>query len=163
MDYSRLTRSVSGFYRSCSEIDASLRQIRSIHSPLANHLLRSLETAVEVLTEAEHRYAILSFSINLDATKFMAKMGLTRGSKVLDNIKQPNPEQIQVQRPKHPLEALLDEDRLSDGEDEISSHDKRELVRNKESESGGHGFRVNHEFAKRFEHNKRREELHKRN
>lgn len=93
----------------------------------------------------------------------MAKMGLSRGSKVLDDIKQPNPEQIQVQRPKYRLEALLDEDGLSGEEDEISSHDKRELVRNEESESGGHGFKVNHDFAKRFEHNKRREELHKRN
>lgn len=93
----------------------------------------------------------------------MAKIGLSRGSKVLEDTKQPSPGQIQVQRPEHRLEALLDEDGLSDEEDRISSHDERELVRNEESESGGHRFKVNHEFAKRFEHNKRREELHKRN
>ena len=92
----------------------------------------------------------------------MAKIGLSRGPKALDDMKRPNPEQIEGQRPKKRLKALLEEDGLSDDEDKVSDHDKWVLAQNDESESGGHDFKVNHEFAKRFEHNKRREELHKR-
>ena len=87
---------------------------------------------------------------------------IIRGSKVVDDIKRPDRERVESERPAKRLEALLEEDDLSDGDLEVSSHSNELLMRNEESGSNGQGFKVNHDFAKRFEHNKRREELHKR-
>lgn len=89
-------------------------------------------------------------------------MGSRRGSKVLDDIKLPNSEQVDDERPAKRLKALLEEDDSSNEEYKVLSHDKEVLAWNDQSETGGHCFKVNHEFARRFEHNKKREELHKR-
>ena len=89
-------------------------------------------------------------------------MGSQRSSKFLDDAKRPNAEQSEGERPAKRLKALLEEDDLSNGEDEVSSHRNQVPVLKDEMESGSSGFKVNQEFAKRFEHNKKREELHKR-
>lgn len=92
----------------------------------------------------------------------MAKTGSKRDPKVLNEIKRKELEQVESERPTKRLKALLEEDDTSDEEDSVSGSDSGVLLRNDDSESGGHGFKVNHEFARRFEHNKKREELQKR-
>ena len=92
----------------------------------------------------------------------MAKMGFSRGSKILDEIKRPNAGQVKSERPTKRLKSLLHEEISSDEDDKASTHGNGVPVRNDGSECGGHGFKVNLDFAKRFEYNKRREELHKR-
>lgn len=92
----------------------------------------------------------------------MATKGSSRGLKFPKDIERQDLEQIESERPKKRLKSLLDEDNASDEEDSMSGDDKGMHVRKDESEIGGHGFKVNHEFARRFEHNKQREELHKR-
>ena len=90
----------------------------------------------------------------------MAKMGFSRGSN--DEIKRPDAGQVKSERPTKRLKSLLHEEISSDEDDKASTHGNGVPVRNDGSECGGHGFKVNLDFAKRFEHNKRREELHKR-
>ncbi len=92
----------------------------------------------------------------------IAKMGSKRGLKVLNDIKRKSLEQVESERPTKRLKALLEEDDTSDGEDSVSGSDGGVLARNDDSGFGGHGLKVNHEFARRFEHNKKREELQKR-
>ncbi len=92
----------------------------------------------------------------------IAKMGSSRGLKVLNDIKRKTLEQVESERPTKRLKALLEEDDTSDEEDSVSDSDGGVLARNDDSGSSGHGFKVNHEFARRFEHNKKREELQKR-
>ena len=92
----------------------------------------------------------------------MAKMGSDRGPKVHNDIKRKSLEQVESERPTKRLKALLEEDDTSDEEDSVSGNDRGVLALNDDSGSGGHGFRVNHEFARRFEHNKKREELQRR-
>ena len=89
-------------------------------------------------------------------------MGSHRGSKVSDDIKLPKSEQVDDERPAKRLKALLEEEDSSNEEYKLLSHDKEVLAWNDESETGGDCFKVNYEFARRFEHNKKREELHKR-
>ena len=89
-------------------------------------------------------------------------MGFHRSSEFLDEAKRPNVEQFEGERSAKRLKVLLEEDDLSNGEDKVSSHGDEVPVLKEESESGSLGFKVNQEFANRFEHNKRREELHKR-
>ena len=89
-------------------------------------------------------------------------MGLKRSSEFLDEAKRPNAEHFEGERPAKRLQVLLEEDDLSNGEDKVSAHGNEVSGFKEESESGSLGFKVNQEFAKRFEHNKRREELHKR-
>ena len=92
----------------------------------------------------------------------MKKSLFSRGPKILGGIQERSPGQVEAERPAKRLKALLDEDDTSSEEDQVPSHDTAVLMRNDESETGGHGFKVNHEFARRFEHNKKREELHRR-
>lgn len=92
----------------------------------------------------------------------MAKMGFNKGSQALKDVEIKRHEQVESERPTKRLKGLLEEDDISDEEDSVSKMDRGLSVRNDESETGGHGFKVNHEFARRFEHNKKREELHKR-
>lgn len=89
-------------------------------------------------------------------------MGFERSSEFLDEAKRPNAEQFEGERPAKRLKVLLDEDELSNGEDKVSAHGNEVPVPKEKLESGSFGFKVNQDFAKRFEHNKRREELHKR-
>ena len=89
-------------------------------------------------------------------------MGFQRSSKALDEAKGPNAEQFEGERPAKRLKALLEEDDLFNGEDKVSSHGDQVDALKEGSENGSLGFKVNQEFAKRFEHNKRREELQKR-
>ena len=91
----------------------------------------------------------------------MAKTGLNRSPKVVNDIKRQN-FRDGSERPRKRLKALLEEDDTSGEEKDVSDNATGVPVRNEESEPDGHGFRVNHEFAKRFEHNKKREEFHKR-
>ncbi|KAF6222840.1 hypothetical protein HO133_000891 [Letharia lupina] len=88
-------------------------------------------------------------------------MSFNRGSQALKDVEIKHHEQVESERPTKRLKGLLEEDDISDEEDSVSKNDRRLSVRNDESETGGHGFKVNHEFARRFEHNKKREELHK--
>ena len=64
-------------------------------------------------------------------------------------------------RPQKKTKTLLDEDSSSNDED--SSSRAAEFVSREldESTSNGHGFTINQEYARRFEHNKKREEQHK--
>ena len=97
-----------------------------------------------------------------DATTLitLAKMGFPRAPEARHDIKRRNPEHVEDERPAKLLKTLLEEDDSSNEDDIGSSHDNGEFVR--DDETGGHGFKVNPEFARRFEHNKKREELHKR-
>ena len=90
----------------------------------------------------------------------MTKSLFGRGPKVLDDIQERS--QVEGERPAKRLKALLEEDNTSSEGDQVPSHDTGVLMWNDETETGGHGFKVNHEFARRFEHNKKREELHRR-
>ena len=89
-------------------------------------------------------------------------MTIQRRSEFADEAKRPNAEQFEGERPAKRLKVLLEEDDLSNGEDKVSAHGNEVPVSKEESESGIFGFKVNQDFAKRFEHNKRREELDKR-
>lgn len=92
----------------------------------------------------------------------MVKMGSSQGPKALNAIKRQNLGQIGTDRPTKRLKALLEEDDTSDEEKSVSGNAGGEPAGNDASESGGNGFKVNQEFARRFEHNKKREELHRR-
>ena len=92
----------------------------------------------------------------------MAKMGFPRAPKARHDNKRRDPEHVEGERPKKRSKMLLEEEDSSNGEDNMPSHDSGGLVWDDELETGDHGFKVNHEFARRFEHNKQREELHKR-
>lgn len=92
----------------------------------------------------------------------MAEMSSKRGSKVLDDFEREDLEQVESERPTKRLKTLLVEDDFSDEEDSVSGNKRGVPAWNDESDTGGQGLKVNHEFARRFEHNKKREELHKR-
>ena len=89
-------------------------------------------------------------------------MGSNRGLKDPKDIKRQDLEQVESERPKKRLKTLLGDYNASDEENSVSRDGVVVHVRNDESEPGGHGFKVNHEFARRFKYNKQREELHKR-
>ena len=80
---------------------------------------------------------------------------------MFNDSKRQDPEQVESERPTKRLKALLGENDNSDNDD-LSSEEGELPLRNKRTETGVHGFKVNHDFARRFEHNKKREELHKR-
>lgn len=69
------------------------------------------------------------------------------------------PEGLQEGRPQKRIKALLEDDGASDEEDSASSGDGGVSVKQEIISPNGHGFTVNQEFARRFEHNKEREEL----
>jgi protein KRI1 len=69
------------------------------------------------------------------------------------------PEKLQEERPQKRIKALLDDN--SSGEEDSISSAGGVPVKEEVSSSNGHGFTVNQEFARRFEHNKKREELQK--
>ena len=58
-------------------------------------------------------------------------------------------------RPQKRIKTLLDED--SSSSDDHSSFRDAEVGQHTSS-SNGHGFTINQEYARRFEHNKKREE-----
>lgn len=92
----------------------------------------------------------------------MAKTASNRSLRVLNDNKRRDLEQVESERPTKRLKTFLGEDETSAEESTVSGNDRGVSVRNEEPGTAGHGFKVNHEFAKRFEHNKKREELHKR-
>ena len=92
----------------------------------------------------------------------MAKMGSIRNPKAFNDIKKHDIEQVKSERPTKRLKALLEEDETSNEEDSVFSNDGAVPMRNVKQSPSNHGFKVNQEFARRFEHNKKREELHKR-
>lgn len=64
-------------------------------------------------------------------------------------------------RPKKRTKTLLDED-SSSNDDRSSSRDAEGvLVGQGKSSSNGHAFTINQDYARRFEHNKKREEQQK--
>lgn len=65
-------------------------------------------------------------------------------------------------RPQKKAKALLEEDDISMEDDSSASNAGGISLREKDYKANGTGFRVNEEFARRFEHNKKREELHRR-
>lgn len=89
-------------------------------------------------------------------------MGSSRELKVSKDIETQDLEELESERPKKRSKTLLEEDDTSDQDKSVSRDDPVAHVRNDEAETSSHGFKVNHEFARRFEHNKQREELHKR-
>ena len=64
-------------------------------------------------------------------------------------------------RPQKRTKTLLDEDSSSNNED--SSPGAAEVVSREQNDTtcNGHGFTINQEYARRFEHNKKREEQQK--
>ena len=86
----------------------------------------------------------------------------SRDLKSPKDIKTQDLEELESERPKKRSKTLLEEDDTSDEDKSVSRDDTVVHVRNDEAETGGHGFKINHGFARRFEHNKQREELHKR-
>ena len=57
------------------------------------------------------------------------------------------------------IKALLEDDDLEDGS--ASGENGKVSVTGGEQPAERDGFNINEEFARRFEHNKRREELHR--
>ena len=64
-------------------------------------------------------------------------------------------------RPQKRSKTFLNEDSSSIEEDSLSRAAKGVLRGRNESTSNGHGFTINQEYARRFEHNKKREEQQK--
>ena len=89
-------------------------------------------------------------------------MDSMRGSEISSDSKKRDREQVESDRPAKRLKALLEEDTTSDKDDNVSDNGRGGPVWTDDVEMGGQGFHINHEFARRFEHNKKREELHKR-
>ena len=85
-----------------------------------------------------------------------------KGSKILRDSKKSNREQVESDRPAKRLKGLFEEDAVSNKDDSVSDNGRGELLWTDDVEMGGQGFHINYEFARRFEHNKKREELHKR-
>ena len=65
-------------------------------------------------------------------------------------------------RPQKRTKTLLNEDDSSDSEDSSSRATQGILQEQNEHKFNGHGFTINQEYARRFEHNKKREEQQKR-
>lgn len=84
----------------------------------------------------------------------MATTGSVNGSKRQEY------EHVESERPTKRLKGLLEQEDTSD-EGSVPSNDKGVPARNDQPEATVHGFKVNFEYARRFEHNKKREELHK--
>ena len=77
----------------------------------------------------------------------------------INGPKRYSPESTLSEQPRKKAKILLEEDDLSDQEridTEISAN-----TREAPSYSGNDGFTINTDFARRFEHNKRREEVQK--
>lgn len=89
-------------------------------------------------------------------------MSSSKDPKAVNGVKRRESEQVQSERLTKRLKGLLEQDDTSDEERSVSSSDREMIVRDDGSETDVHGFKVNIEFARRFEHNKKREELHKR-
>ena len=89
-------------------------------------------------------------------------MNSKKSSKILRDSKKRDREQIEGDRPAKRLKGLLEEDTISNKNDSVSDNGRGGPVWTDDVEMGGQGFHINHEFARRFEHNKKREELHKR-
>ena len=64
-------------------------------------------------------------------------------------------------RPQKRTKTFLDEDSSSNDEDSLSRAAEGVSRGHNESTSNGHGFTINQEYARRFEHNKKREEQQK--
>ena len=104
---------------------------------------------------------LFSWSQNTTELTVIAKT-FTGGPNGLSDIRMRSSQQVEGGRPTKRLKALLEEDDSSSNENEVPGHDRGVRMPDEESEIDGRSFKVNHEFARRFEHNKKREELHKR-
>ncbi len=71
-------------------------------------------------------------------------------------------ESVQSQQPQKKTKVLLEEDDLSDQELYSAGIPGAAPPNNGSSFSNDHGFTINESFARRFEHNKKREEIQKR-
>ena len=89
-------------------------------------------------------------------------MNSKKGSRVLRDSRKRDREQVESDRPAKRLKGLLEEDTISSKDDSLSDNGRGGPVCADDVEMGGQGFHINHEFARRFEHNKKRDELHKR-
>lgn len=67
-------------------------------------------------------------------------------------------EDARSERPQKKTKGLLEEDDSSETENSASDSGGVPIA-NPKASLNGHGFTVNQEFARRFEHNKKREEL----
>ncbi len=77
------------------------------------------------------------------------------------NAKRPVDTLAEDIRPQKKAKALLEEDDISIEDDSSASNAGSISLREKDYKANGRVFRVNEEFARRFEHNKKREELHR--
>lgn len=68
---------------------------------------------------------------------------------------------IRTERPHKKMKALLEDDESPADERCTSSIATGIPITEDASQANGDGFTVNQEFARRFEHNKKREELQK--
>ena len=84
------------------------------------------------------------------------------GLKIPRDSKKRDREQVESDRPAKRLKGLLEEDNISNEDDSVPDNGRGGPVWSDDVEMGGQGFHINHEFARRFEHNKKREELQKR-
>ena len=89
-------------------------------------------------------------------------MDFKKCSNIFRDYKKRDREQVESDRPAKRLKGLLEEDTTSNKDDRVSDNGRGDPVSTDDVEIGGQGFHINHEFARRFEHNKKREELHKR-
>ena len=99
-----------------------------------------------------------------DATNLvtLVTMDSKKGSKPPRDSKKRDREQVESDRPAKRLKGLLEEETTSNKDDSVSDNGRGGPVWTDDVEMDVQGFHINHEFARRFEHNKKREELHKR-
>ena len=86
-------------------------------------------------------------------------MDSKNGPKILRDSKKRDREQVESDRPAKRLKGLLEEDTISNEDDSVSDNGRGDPVWSDDVEMGGQGLHINHEYARRFEHNKKREEL----
>lgn len=91
----------------------------------------------------------------------MAKFSFVEAHNSFNGIKRQKFGNTESERPQKRLKALLEEDDPSNAEGSASSDTGGVPVDNGQRNVQGHGFNVNQEFARRFEHNKKREEFQK--
>lgn len=92
----------------------------------------------------------------------MAKCRSIQTSSTTIGVKRPSLQNKESEQPQKRIKALLEEDDHSDEDGGSLNSTGGVPVEDGKPSAHGHGFTINAEYARRFEHNKKREELQKR-
>ena len=102
------------------------------------------------------------FSLEVQNTLLMANLPDVHRESQHNGIKRGLPNDTQNQRPVKKIKALLEEDDGSDLEQSDASNAKGSGIASIGDFPIQNNFEVNEDYARRFEHNKKREELQRR-